>query len=969
MKVLHVDDEPEFCDLVSFFLKREGDFEVDAVASSKEALDRLQSQQYEAIVVDYSLPDIDGIELLKILRAQGSQIPFIMFTGKGRDDTAVQALNNGADFYLEKGSSLQVHFAELANMIRQSVHARRAEEAVKDGERFMTGVFSGIQDGISVLDKDLSIVKVNPAMENWYSHKMPLVGKKCFDAYHGRDAYCEVCPTRQTLETGKVAHEVVPKTGPGGVVVGWLDLFSFPMRDSKTGQLSGVIEYVHDITERVRAEEALRKSLQERMELEAVVDKSHAVVVLWERSPGWPVKFVSKSIERFGYRREELVSGSLKYDKIIHPDDLHRVNSEIAEYLRKGLREFDQEYRIVTKSGETRWVADHTLVRESPADKPAIHEGVILDITERRLAEERLKEATSRLQAIVEAFPDLYFTLDSDGTIRDFNTSRVTDLYVSPQEFLGKKMQDVLPPHVGRQCRDALERVRQSAAVVAIEYPLEIEGQTRYFEARLVPMSGGQVFVAVRNMTERRRVDEALRSSEARYRQLADSITDVFFALDKDLKHTYWNKASEVLIGISAKDAIGKTLLETFPGTQGEMIARKYREILKTGASTSFLAEFEIGGKKRYFDMTAYPIETGISVIWEDVTERRQMEAAVLEANKRLRAIIEASPVGIGILDNDGKVTLWNPAAERMFGWSEKELLGKPNPLVPPNSSPLYEEMREREKRGEILPATELRHMRRDGSFVDISLSTSPLLDAEGKIMGTIGVLIDITDRKRYERALRQANKKLNPLESVTRHDAVNQLSVLFAWLDIAKEVAADHPVMEQLGRMQDSAMTLQRQLEFTADYQEMGVKEPEWLDLTEQVRKGIEGLDLKGVEVVDDLKGMRVFADPMLEKVFYNFVENSLRYGEKVTKVRFHAKESKDGLILYCEDDGVGIPQKDKEKIFERGFGKHTGFGLYMVREVLGITGIAVRETGEPRKGARFEMHIPAQNYRGKDQ
>jgi signal transduction histidine kinase len=110
---------------------------------------------------------------------------------------------------------------------------------------------------------------------------------------------------------------------------------------------------------------------------------------------------------------------------------------------------------------------------------------------------------------------------------------------------------------------------------------------------------------------------------------------------------------------------------------------------------------------------------------------------------------------------------------------------------------------------------------------------------------------------------------------------------------------------------------------------------------------------------------GAEVFADPLIVKVFFNLMDNAVRYGSKIKTIRFSAEESGDDHIIICEDDGVGIPVEKKKKIFDRGFGKNTGLGLFLAREILGITGITIRETGEPGKGARCELHIPASSYR----
>jgi len=182
---------------------------------------------------------------------------------------------------------------------------RKTEKALKDNERFLSSVFASIQDGISVLDIDLTILRVNTTMEKWYSHAMPLVGEKCFVAYHGRTAPCEKCPTKRALETGQPAYEPVPLTGPEGVVKGWLDLYSFPFYDHQTGKLNGVIEYVRDATNQRAAEQALRSS-KELLE-KTFQSQKDSIFIITSQMPPKILDCNRAAAGMFGYSRDEMV--------------------------------------------------------------------------------------------------------------------------------------------------------------------------------------------------------------------------------------------------------------------------------------------------------------------------------------------------------------------------------------------------------------------------------------------------------------------------------------------------------------------------------------------------------------------------------------------------------------------------------------------------------------------------------------
>lgn len=142
--------------------------------------------------------------------------------------------------------------------IRDISRYRDTQDALAQTEILMSNVFSSIQDGISILDNQMRIIQVNPTMEKWYSHMMPLIGKKCYEAYHQRNVPCVVCPTIKSIRNKTAYREIVPFVGENEEILGWFELYSFPLMDQQTGKITGIIEYVRNVTDRERAEEILR---------------------------------------------------------------------------------------------------------------------------------------------------------------------------------------------------------------------------------------------------------------------------------------------------------------------------------------------------------------------------------------------------------------------------------------------------------------------------------------------------------------------------------------------------------------------------------------------------------------------------------------------------------------------------------------------------------------------------------------
>jgi PAS domain S-box-containing protein len=315
---------------------------------------------------------------------------------------------------------------------------------------------------------------------------------------------------------------------------------------------------------------------------------------------------------------------------------------------------------------------------------------------------------------------------------------------------------------------------------------------------------------------------------------------------------------------------------------------------------------------------------------------------------------------GIIVVDTRNRIVDLNPAARGIAGEYGTEIIGKPltgpfpqlSRFVDGNGC-LVEDHRE-----VMIPREDTPR------FYDIACSQ---LRVPGQSpTGHLVILRDITERHMALVVLGTAHKKLNLLSSVTRHDMMNKFTGLLVYIDLAKSQGDPEKITLYLQRIDEIARMIQEEIAFTQDYQEMGVKSPVWQNLSRCIADAKSQVDLRGIAVTDACAGIEIYADPLVVKVVINLMENAIRHGGPgLTTIRFSCRKNGDSLVFTCADDGAGIGEADKARLFVRGFGKNTGLGLFLASEILQITGLTIRENGVPGKGARFEITVPPGAFR----
>jgi PAS domain S-box-containing protein len=365
----------------------------------------------------------------------------------------------------------------------------------------------------------------------------------------------------------------------------------------------------------------------------------------------------------------------------------------------------------------------------------------------------------------------------------------------------------------------------------------------------------------------------------------------------------------------------------------------------------------------KYFDTRGNFL--GVEGIFRDISGQKRAEEALLASGERYRSLFENTGTAMVLIEENTVISLANAEFLRMSGYSRDEIEGKMpwTDFVTPEDLDrmLSQHKLRRYQRKQALRNYEFRFITKTGDIRYIFLT----IDIIPGSKQSVASLMDMTDKVRAEESLKLVNRKLNLLNSITRHDILNQLTSMFGFLELMEQKIIDPTLRSYLEREKRSAESIRRHIEFTRDYQEVGVRAPEWQRVGTVINNALQSVSLKGVSVEVDVGDVEIYADLLLQKVFYTLIENACRHGGAVTTIRFTRAGLPDSLKIICEDDGIGVPDDAKDKIFQRKYYQNTGLGLFLSAEILSITGLNLTETGTFGRGARFEIHVPGEAFR----
>jgi len=1067
VSVLYVDDEPGLLTLAKTYLERNGEFSVDTLTTAQSALKQLTTVSYDAIISDYQMPKIDGIKFLIEVRSTLGDIPFILFTGRGREDVVIEAINNGADFYLQKGGDPKSQFAELTHKIKKAVEQRQAEKALKGSEQRLSDIINFLPDATFAIDLSGTVIAWNQAMEEMtgvpqntiigtgdYSYALPFYSERrplLLDLVLRNDEKIkEKYPYVQCHDKKFISQIFIRNLYNGKGAYLWF--VASPLYDTN-GTITGAIESIRDITEQKQLEQernAAHEELAEKKEklrknYDELTNRQNELVKSEERYRNVvedQTEFISRFLpdgthvfvndaycNYFGKSRSEIIGHVFR--PLIPKEDKLKLKEHFTSFSpRNPVNTVD--HRIIMRDGSVCWQrwSDRAIFDEWGATIE--YQSVGRDITDIKRAEielnrshEELLAAYEQIAAAEEELRSNYEELAHHQKLLQESENRYRNIVEDQTEFISRFLPDGTHVFVnGAYCRcfgktrdeitghvfipDIPEEdraiVRQHFQSLTPENPVAIAAHRiimpdgsvhwhRWSDRAIFDDTGAIIeYQSVgRDITGQKQIEEALRKSEGKYRELVENANSIILKWDTTGKITFFNEFAQRFFGYTPDEIIGKPVMGIIipvkeSGSQRDLslmidaiirhpedhILNENENITRDGKRVWIQWQ-----NKSILDENGQFV--GLLSIGTDITERKQTEMALLESESFNRGLVENLPDYIVVCGLDGKILYVNPASVKVAGYCAEALIGTSvlSLVAHEDRDTVIAHMNARRNEGEV-PKYEIDIITVNGTRRSVIVQGTKI-----QYQNNPAILLhlnDITERnllememqyheqelRQFSTALEIANKKLTLLSSITRHDINNQLTVLMGYLDLLKMNQPELSSGTHFGNIIIAAERIQEMIQFTKTYESIGVNAPVWYNIRTLVDTAAKDVDLGHIRLINSLPARTtVFADQLIVKVFFNLIDNAVRYGGKITNIRFSARIHNGDFIIACEDDGDGVPSEEKEKIFQRGLGKNTGLGLFLSREILLITGISILETGEAGNGARFEMTVPPGIFR----
>jgi PAS domain S-box-containing protein len=742
MRVLHVDDEPNFLKSAKQCLEMQGNFHVETTSSVEEAMKKMKKKTFDVVVADYVMPGKDGLEFLKELRDSGNNIPFIIFTGKGREEVAIRALNLGADRYFNKIGRPEAVYGELAHGIRRAVGERRAQMEVWRRKERLRAILASSPDAIIIIDLKANVIDCNEATLKLVgaSSKKEIIGKSSFEFIAEKDRERASKSLKRTFIQGTVKNrEYTLMKTDGQEYQG--ELSASVLKDS-SGNPIGFVGIVRDITERKKAEEALRKSEHYLCKAQQIAHFGSWVLDVKTNR----VEFSDEMFNIFGITKEQFIGTPEYTNNLVQPEDRARVQ-ECYEDLLIRHKPASMEYSIIRPDGSVRYLWGNGEVEFDEKGNLQHLVGTVLDITERKTMEKILRKSERQASAAIEVARALTFSYDiASGKINWGGA--IEEITGYTREEFAKIDVDGWADRIHPDDRDRILAILQEAMGkdrATAEYRFKTKkGYVTLSSISLTEKQDGKAVRLVgilQDITERKRLEEHLKKSEKKYRQLVNSLYEGIWVIDKDAYTTFVNTRMAEILGYTPDEMLGKHLFEVMD-KKGVEICKRNLERRKSGIEEEHDFEFlRKDGTQVYTRMATSPLTddkgnyVGAIAGVMNITERKKLEEKLMESEEKYRTQFEEAMDAIFVADAETGIMLdCNNAALKLVGREKSDVVGKHQRILHPSKEIKGEFSRTykqhlKEKEGQVLEAQVIT---KKGEIKDVAIKAN-IFELRGK--------------------------------------------------------------------------------------------------------------------------------------------------------------------------------------------------------------------------------------------
>jgi PAS domain S-box-containing protein len=875
---------------------------------------------------------------------------------------------------------------KIVQIIHISKEINECNNIAKEKTRESTEVnkiLDGIGDLLFVMDRNRVITRVNKSTCDALKKKPEdLIGKHCYEVVHGTSEPWPNCPAGKTFETKQTVTAEINDRNIGLPLL----ITTSPILDEK-GELIQCVHIAKDITEQKKAEQAVSASLKRYQSFIEVTGE-----LGWTTNAAGEVVEDIPSFRNFTGQTYNEVKG-WGWTKAVHPDDLEHatrawqaaVAAKTKYEVEYRLRRCDDVYRNFMARGAPIFEEDRE-IREWV--------GTCIDITDRKEAEVKLANLKEFDERIIDSLDDALLVIDPDDyKIISTNEVALKQLKLIKEELIGKTCYQTTH-HLSTPCQPPehdcpIRRVLETRENVIVEHKhFDENNNERIVEvsARLVKNPEGKTVVihVARDITERKQMETRIREAEKRYHALFDRAPFGILVFDAENERVVeFNEVAHEQLGYSREEFTKLRILDFIAAETPDETKDRRVKVLREGRDQFEAKHRTKNGEIRDVIVSVQAIElsgkTFLHSIYRDVTEAKKVDDALMESEAKYRQLVELAQEGVWALDNEGNTVFVNPRIAKMLGYSESEMIGKNLvTFLEKSDSDLAMHNLEGCKLGNQ-GECEFEFIQKDGTHMYANIAASSMQDDAGNYIGTLALVSDITERKKMEVNLKESrdkleimNEKLGVVGSLTRHDVRNKLSAVTGYAYILKKRHGDlADVVDGLSRMEQAVAESVKIFDFAKMYEQLGAEELTYVKVDEKLNEAAALFSGSIPTIINECHGLRVLADSFLRQLFFNFVDNTRKYGKKITTIRVYFENAdQDRLKLVYEDDGVGVPLENKQSLFKEGFstGGSTGFGLFLTKKMIDVYGWAIIEEGEPGKGAKFTMTIPKLNKNGKE-